>query len=124
MAKWLKTAYLWIRYGAKSMNHAKKNHPRQPHGQQKAHPHGGHHEWHVYARLYICLSFLNVHWCSMSGARMTIKLLSDLVQECTMKKTSQIYLIRSLDLSDPALFSHSALAIYFQNYVGFCLTAC
>ena len=118
MAKWLKTAYLWVRYGVKSMNHAKKIILCSPTDSERLIP------MEVMMN-GMCLSFLNVHWCSMSGARMTIKLLSDLVQECTMKKTSQIYLIRSLDLSDPApLFSHSALAIYFQNYVGFRLTAC
>ena len=37
----------------------------------------------------------------MLEARMTIKFLSDLVHEFTMKKTLQIYLIRSPDLSDP-----------------------
>ena len=85
----------------------KKNDLGQPHGQREAHLQGGHHEWHVYARLSICLSFFNVHWCSMSGASVTIIFLGDLVHECTMKKTWRIYLIRSLDLSDPSpLFSH------------------
>ena len=78
-----------------------KNHLGQPHGQHEAHPHGGHHKWHVYARLSICLAFFNVHWCTMSGASVTITFSIDLVHQCTLKKTWQIYLIRSLDLLDP-----------------------
>ena len=44
----------------------KKNYLGQPHVQREAHPLGGHHEWHVYARLPICHVFVSMHCCTIS----------------------------------------------------------